>query len=69
VIRRAIDSYLDQPLDEEARLQEFRAAVVAAAGAEPHLTRELLDELREADRHRAAELERRWHGDVAGEGT
>ena len=64
LIRWAIDSYLDQPLDEEARLEEFREAVVAAAGAEPDLTREFLDELREADRLRATELERRWHGDL-----
>jgi predicted transcriptional regulator len=68
VIRRAIDNYLEQPLAEEAKLEEFRAAVAAAASAEPYLTREYLEELREADRQRAAELERRWHGDLPDDG-
>jgi len=63
IIRKAIDYYLDQPLAEEAKLAEFRAAVQAAAGAEPYFTREYLEELREADRRRAAKLEQRWHGD------
>jgi predicted transcriptional regulator len=62
IIRQAIDSYLAQPLDEEAELAEFRAAVTAALGAEPHLTHEMLGELREAGRARADELEERWHG-------
>jgi len=63
VIRQALDSYLDQPVDEDARLAEFRAAVVAAAGAEPYFTHEYLEELREGDRRRSAELERRWRGE------
>jgi len=63
VIRQALDSYLDQPVDEDVRLAEFRSAVVAAAGAEPYFTQEYLEELREADRQRSAGLERRWRGE------
>jgi predicted transcriptional regulator len=62
VIRQAIDCYLSQPLDDESKLAEFRAAVAAAAGAEPDLTEDYLDGLREADRRRSRELDRRWHG-------
>jgi predicted transcriptional regulator len=68
MIREAIGTYLEEPLAEEAKLAEFRAAVEAAAGGEPYFTGEYLDELREADRRREAELERRWHGDLPDEG-
>ncbi|HSV66622.1 MAG TPA: CopG family transcriptional regulator [Mycobacteriales bacterium] len=68
LIRQAIDAFLDQPVDEDARLAEFKAAVEAAAGSAPWAGEEY-EKTREANRRGQEELERYWHGDEPDTGT
>lgn len=62
LIREAIDRYAHQPQDSSTQLAEFHAAVEATAGIAPYLPAgvEYVRRLREADRARDEELERRW---------
>lgn len=65
LIRQAVDAHLSRPRDDEAaRLARFRAAVDAAFGSAPSLPggEDFVRELREADRSREQELERRRRG-------
>ncbi len=61
LIRRAVDSYLDDGGDEELRLARFKAAVEAVAGAAPDLPDGALyvERLRALDAERQEELDRR----------
>jgi predicted transcriptional regulator len=63
LIRQAIDVLLEQPTTEDVRLAEFRAAVLAAAGTAPSHLDDDVQDLREAGRQKAEELELRWHCD------
>lgn len=64
LIRDAIDALLDAEPDEAERLREFRAAARAAFGTAPYLPDGVtyVRRLRERDRVRERELERRWRG-------
>jgi len=66
LIRDAVDDYLarHEEEDETARLARFKRAVHDTAGIAPHLPsgKQYVEELREADRRRDDELERRWRG-------
>jgi Arc/MetJ-type ribon-helix-helix transcriptional regulator len=64
LIRNAVDRDLDGDGDEETKLQRFRETVRAVAGCAPYLEdgATYVARLREADRERMEELERRWRG-------
>jgi len=64
LIREAIDAHLNEPEDEQAQLERFRAAVKATFGIAPYLPRgdKYVDELRAASVRRWEELEKRWRG-------
>ena len=61
LIREAISAYLGGSAGETGRLERFRAAVRAAAGAAPYLPdgKEYVEELRHRDTARLDDLERR----------
>lgn len=61
LIRAAITAFLATPDDESLRLERFREAVAKAAGTRRDLPpgAEYVEQLRSADRKRAAELDER----------
>jgi len=62
LIRRAIDAYLDQPLEADEWRARWKAAIDATAGIAPYLPpgREYVEEMRRTHRPRMEELGRRW---------
>ncbi len=58
MIREAVDRYLAEPESEDERRARFRAAIDASFGIAPYLPKGgvYVDELREHDRARDAEL-------------
>jgi hypothetical protein len=64
LIRRAVDAYLNGAGDERLRLNRFKAAIEAAAGAAPDLPEGALyvERLRALDRRRQEELDQRRRG-------
>jgi hypothetical protein len=64
LIRTAIDTYLESQEGEAARLESFREAVRAVAGAAPGLSpgADYADALRDADRRRHERLKARRRG-------
>ena len=61
MIREAIDEYLAGPEDDDRALRRFRAALAEGFGAAPSLSAgaAYVDDLRQADRDRQAELDHR----------
>jgi predicted DNA-binding protein len=64
LIRAAIDAFLGGAVSEREELARFRAAIAATAGIAPGLPsgKEYVRQLREADRRREDDLERRRGG-------
>lgn len=64
LIRQAVDEYLNGPDDEARAVARFKEALRKAAGTAPRLPsgRVYVERLRQNDRRRQEELERRWRG-------